>query len=123
MATWDLTGNFSDLASNNYAFVKELWDTNRVPALRKELFDLNDRAALDRLLLPRGFEFPPNVEIVLVDIEGVRMKSFPHPTVAKLSTYVLLLPPRPVNRTDSDSIAMHTGLEAFFHASNDGYGM
>lgn len=123
MATWDLTGNFSDLASNNYAFVKELWDTNRTPALRTELFDAANRAALEALLKPRRFEFPTHVEIVLVDIEGVRMKSFPHPSVPKTSSYVLLLPPRPVKRTDPNFIAMHTGLEAFFHASNDGYGM
>ncbi len=126
MPTWNHTQSVDELTMVNHAFVKELWDGVKGPALRARLFDpLLDLAALQKLLNDRGFKIPSRVQIMVVDIEGGQTRNFPDPIVKGASWYALVLPPVPTKASNNPAEykAYQAAVEALFHASNDGYGM
>ncbi|MFN0300540.1 MAG: hypothetical protein ACKVQU_09320 [Burkholderiales bacterium] len=126
MPTWNSKKVLTDEQTRiNLAFINKLWGVNG-EAVRNELFGQpNQKAVHDLLRTNHNFDIPDEVKIIMVDIDGARPTSFSasiDPAVDEF--YYLVLPPKPIKRPgDPDYIAMQTGLEAFFHAANDGWGM
>lgn len=106
-----------------FDFIQKLWSDTHGQSLRDELFKEQNLVDVQRVLAPLGFELPVDVQVVLVDVEGGRTKTYPDPIDKQGRWYVLVLPPRPTRSKDSQYQDQIAWLEATFHASNDGYGM
>jgi hypothetical protein len=121
----------AEFAAANAAFLKRLWSEDGQPnSLRNQLFEITSGPALrDRMasadinitLAPASMT---SVQILLVDVEGGRSKPLGAGAGGAIDPnqnfYVLVLPSRPKNASETDWQAW---IEASFHAANDSYGM
>jgi hypothetical protein len=124
MPTFNSAVPIDEQSRINFAFIKKLWGPGG-EAVRNELFDQPSQKAIhDVLRAKHSLDILDDVKIIMVDIESARTTSFSEKINAKVDkTYYLVLPPKPTKSTDSGYIAMQTGLEAYFHAANDGWGL
>lgn len=122
MALFDYTPDTKRIGQG-FEFIQKLWSDTHGPSLRDALFKEQNLTDVQGVLAPLGFELPPDVQVILVDIEGGRTKTYPDPIDQAGRWYVLVLPPRPTRSQDSHYRDQIAWLEATFHASNDGYGM
>lgn len=133
--------NVGKVVQTDYKFLNDLWNEEKLwgprdgeRTLRDHLFALSDEAALRAALAAQGIvvDPPPGsatpVRIMIVDIENARTKTYG--TQINPGTdffYVLVLPPKLRRQTEDptkrDYMRMQAWSGAWYHASNDGYGM
>lgn len=117
-----------EVVQTNYEFLETLFDARKGAKLRRQLWGQANEARLRAFLRTKGIVVPAGVRIMLVDIENARTKVQP-PAIdpKKDSFYVLVLPPMPRRKTKDptkkDYKEMQAWKSAWYHASNDGYGM
>ncbi len=122
MTTFDYNPE-SGRIKTNHEFITKLWAESGGAELRESLFQQKNLEALREILRPHGFEFPPDVQMILVDVEGGRTRNYPDPIDKNQRWYVMVLAPKPIRSEDPHYRDQIAWLEATFHASNDGYGM
>jgi len=111
----------------NYKFLADLWEgkprgTPGQP-LRDYLFTRPTEAAIRTALAAEGIEVPGPIRIMLVDIEHARTKVYGDPIKPTEDWYLLILPPVPRREPEEIYKEMQAWRGAYYHASNDGYGM
>jgi hypothetical protein len=133
--------NVGKVVDTNYKFLNHLWSEEKLwgpsgqeRTLRDHLFALSDEAALRAELALQGIKVDPPggsqtpVRIMLVDIENARTKTYGTAINAGSDLfYVLVLPPKLRRQTEDPSKEDYKRMQAWsgawYHASNDGYGM
>jgi hypothetical protein len=107
----------------NYEFLEKLFGTDH-KTLRDELFAFEDEEELRARLADEGIPTEKGVRIMLVDIEFARCKVCGDPiNKSQEDWYVLVLPPKPRRSTSAVHKEAMAWKSAWYHASNDGYGM
>jgi len=125
----------------NYEFLENLWKEEKrwgkpKQTLRNFLYTRPTEQALRNALKREGIDVKRGVRIMLVDIERASAKTFGLPgnpnTERRISPtaedfYVLVLPPKLRRKTiglrKEDYLEMQAWSGAWYHATNDGYGM
>lgn len=107
----------------NHKFISKLWDAKTGSTFRDQLFGAKNLVALKAQLNDHGFGYPNDVQLIIVDVENGRTRSFPKAIDRKKRWYVIILPPRPRRSRDKQYCEQLAWTEATFHATNDGYGM
>lgn len=122
MTTFDYAPD-SKRIKTNHEFINKLWAESGGAELRASLLEQKSLEDLRRVLAPLGFEFPSDVQLILVDVEGGLTRSFPEKIERDKRWYVMVLAPKPTRSEDPHYRDQIAWLEATFHATNDGYGM
>jgi hypothetical protein len=115
-------------AQNNLRFLNTLWDQNRVPQLRDEIWAVAQDEPNFRYYLNANWNIviPPDVHLMLVDLENARTHSYVTDPVHQ-AFYALVLPPnlhRPTSDPSKIDYKLMQALSgAWYHATSDSYGM
>lgn len=115
-------GQVEKSVDTNYKFLHELFSNNST--LRSQLMGCKTEQDARTLLGNKGITVQPPIRIMVVDIESATTKTWDKPINPKTdSWYVLVLPPVPRRKPDKSHTDAQAMLAAWYHASNDGYGM
>jgi hypothetical protein len=116
-------GQVGKAVQANFQFLHALFDANH-QAFRDKLVNCADETAARKMLGDNGLTVPPPIRIMVVDIENARTKFWGKPIDPGTEEwYVLVMPPVPRRKQNADYVDMQAWSAAWYHASNDGYGM
>ena len=123
---WSNWGSIATTGAQAQLFYTLLEAIYSDPQVRVALFNQQTEAALKNYLLTTwGIVIPDEVRMMLVDIENATCKSYVSIEPAKDSFYVMVIPPdlRRKPSTDASYKEAQALSGAWFHATNDGWGM
>jgi hypothetical protein len=105
---------------NNYEFFNDIFDDKNY---RDDLFAMDQDGLRKELEKEYGLKIPPEVKIVLIDLESARMQPDDiDPT--RDTFYQLVMPPTPRRHPGSPEYKHDQAWEdAWYHAIVDSYGM
>jgi len=122
---WSNWGSNDTIGQQAQLFYNLLEAIYSNPLVRGDLFAQPSEAALkDYLLTTWGIAIPAEVRMMLVDIENARTKTYISDP-GKEAFYVMVIPPalRRKPSTDDSYKEAQALSGAWFHATNDGWGM
>lgn len=116
-------GQVGNSVQTNFDFLKKLFGPTH-QELRNGLWNCKTEAELRNLLGDHGVTVQPPTRIMVVDIENARSKVWGKDIdTASEDWYALILPPVPRRKQNDEYADMQAWSAAWYHASNDGYGM
>jgi len=115
-------GQVGKAVQANYDFLNQLFGANE-KKFRDALFNCADENAARKMLADNGLTVPPPIRIMLVDIQYARTKTWGKIDTDSEEWYVLVMAPKPQRKVNADYVDMQAWAAAWYHASNDGYGM
>lgn len=105
-------------AQANYAFITRLFAADH-QTLRASLTGAATEDAARQVLLANGINVGKDTALLIVDVQNCTTKQWRK----SANTYVLILPPVPTRSKAPEYINLQAWASAWYHATNDGYGM